>query len=144
MLLLLVLIAFECWFIPYLGVIPTRFKTFTGEILKQFSDEHKKAFGTTKVPRGGFPDCGEGRYSEKLPFKQWFTFNCAQRGHLNFVEHLPIALTLFLITGLTFPRWTAVLSVFYMIGRIIYARGYLKGPSGRRLGAHIADYILLI
>ena len=144
MLLVMIVIAFECFLMPFLYVAPLRFKIFTGELMKQFSDDHKKAYGTSTIPPGGFPDTGEGRFCEKMNFHDWFKFNCAQRGHGNFVEHLPVILLLILVGGLSFPRYTALIGLFYSAGRFIYARGYYKHPSGRSLGAQIADYILLI
>jgi len=28
-----------------------------------------------KVPKGGYPDCGNGVYADKLSYKDWFEFN---------------------------------------------------------------------
>ena len=52
----------------------------------------KKNFGTVhqqeineQIKKGGYPDMGNGRYSEKLSYSDWIKFNNAQRAHLNFV-----------------------------------------------------------
>ena len=34
-------------------------------MLKNFGEEHREAFGEDPT-KGGYPDCGSGRYSEKL------------------------------------------------------------------------------
>jgi hypothetical protein len=33
-----------------------------------------------------YPDMGNGRYSEKLSYKEWFEFNNAIRVHYNYIE----------------------------------------------------------
>ena len=36
--------------------------------------------------KGGYPDCGNGIYADKLSYEDWYKFNKKQRGHLNFLE----------------------------------------------------------
>lgn len=52
-------------------------KVFTKEFMDQnFKEEHEKAFGAgSKLPGGGYPDTGSGRFSEKLPYKDWYLLN---------------------------------------------------------------------
>lgn len=79
---------------------------------------------------------GNGRYSEKLSYKEWYELNNAQRVHLNFVEQLPLILILILLTSFTQPLAALILSIAYFLLRLIYAIGYyFKGPSFRALGA---------
>ena len=66
-LLCLFVLCFECWLISFIVVVPARTRTFTKEFMQQFED----------APIGGLPDNGDGRYSEKLPYKKWFEFNNA-------------------------------------------------------------------
>jgi hypothetical protein len=49
-------------------------------------EEHKKASGSDKLPRGGYPDMGNGRFAALLPYGDWLLFNNAQRAHYNYVE----------------------------------------------------------
>lgn len=35
-------------------------------------EEHKKATGETSLPRGGYPDTGNGRFSALLPYSDWY------------------------------------------------------------------------
>ena len=54
----------------------------------------------------GHPDAGDGRYSDKLPYKQWVEFNNAVRVHMNFVEMLPVIVVTFIFGGIFLPRVT--------------------------------------
>jgi hypothetical protein len=49
-----------------------------------FGEEHKLVTGLD-IEKGGYPDMGNGRYSAKLPYQEWYRFNNAQRVHNNFV-----------------------------------------------------------
>ena len=62
-----------------------RKECFSEEFMSQFNGEHQKAFGTD-APVGGLPDDGNGYYSKKLPYKDWYVFNNWVRAHLNFLE----------------------------------------------------------
>lgn len=68
---------FACFVTAYLYVVPARVKCYYAKNLKKMSEEHKKAFGTDKLPYGGFPDTGNGRISDILDYKQWVTINSA-------------------------------------------------------------------
>ena len=54
-----------------------RKKIFNAEVMSHFEDVHEAALGKgTKPPVGeGYPDTGNGRYSSKLPYSDWFEFN---------------------------------------------------------------------
>lgn len=86
---------------------------------------------------------GDGRYSEKLAYKDWYLFNCAQRAHINFVESIATYLILLLVAGLYNPLVTAGLGVALIVGRIIYGIGYVVSPALRLPGALIIDAALL-
>jgi len=38
---------------------------------KHFENQHLKEM-KEKIPSGGYPDCGNGVYSDKLSYKDWF------------------------------------------------------------------------
>ncbi|OMH85369.1 Microsomal glutathione S-transferase 3 [Zancudomyces culisetae] len=83
-----------------------------------------------------YPDMGCGRFSKKLSDKEWVEFNSAVRVHQNYVEQLPIAVGSVLIGGLYFPKITAAIGGMYVIGRGLFAHGYIQfGPKGRMTGA---------
>ena len=44
---------------------------------KNFKTEHEQAYPGQNLPIGGLPDMGNGRFSEKLTYKEWFEFNVA-------------------------------------------------------------------
>ena len=88
---------------------------------------------------------GNGRFSQKLTDEQWKDFNNYQRAHYNYVEGVASAITLNLISGLFFPVYSGVLGAAYIVGRFLYAYGYIKyGPKGRGSGATILDIALVV
>lgn len=70
-------------------VVPgrTRGKVFTKEFMaNNFEQEHREATGVSVETTNGYPDMGHGRYSDKLPYKDWILFAKSQRTHYNFLE----------------------------------------------------------
>ena len=86
---------------------------------------------------------GNGRYSAKLSYKDWFEFNNVQRIHYNYLESVACVITWLLIAGLA-PNctwWATTLGAANLLGRIIYHIGYAsKGPKGRVLGFVISFF----
>ncbi|KAF1961661.1 membrane-associated proteins in eicosanoid and glutathione metabolism [Byssothecium circinans] len=81
--------------------------------------------------------------------KAMHQFNCAQRGHQNFVENHSIAISAMLITGLKYPRAAMTLGIFWSVGRVFFALGYTNGKEngrGRFNGVFglVAHYVLVI
>jgi glutathione S-transferase len=58
-----------------------------------------------------------------------YLFNCAQRGHQNFLENYPSALSGMLVTGLRYPMLSAAAGVVWMLGRVMYATGYTSASE---------------
>merc|ERR1712060_306499 len=117
-----------------------RMKTFTEDFMKQFEEQHNGDEAETpttsdigKPVKGGFPDCGEGRYSAKLPYKENIQFNYAMRTHQNYVETLPPYIALFLIMGLFLPKVTMWIAFINTGARVIYNVLYMSGGPNRRL-----------
>ena len=102
---------------------------------KNFKAEHERFFPGQKVPKGGFPDMGNGRYAEKLSYKDWFEFNVGQRIHYNYLECIACVVVWLLVGGLAY-NWVATgFGAGFLGGRILYHIGYsMKGPSGRGIG----------
>jgi len=75
-------------------------------------------------------------------------FNCAQRAHQATLESLSMTQILILANGVAFPKLSSLFGLFYVLGRVLYGRGYSKnGPKGRMLGgliSHLGDLPLLI
>ncbi len=104
--------------------------------VKALQEEHKKAFGVP-INDLGYPDMGNGRYAQLLPYTEWYEFNNAQRGHYNMVESSAPVLATLLAGGLIFPKTSAGLGLAYAIGMILFSLGYSgkQGANGRTLGA---------
>ena len=78
---------------------------------------------------------GNGRYADKLSYKDWFDFNVAQRIHYHYLESVTPVVCWLLIGGIYYPQVSASLGAAYILGRIIFHIGYsLKGPQGRVIG----------
>ena len=92
-----------------------RSKVFSREFLSEnFEEEHIEAMNEegvmTDISPGGFPDCGDGRYSEKLSYRDWYIFNQTVRAHINFVEALPGVITILALSGFVLPQLTNVVA----------------------------------
>ena len=68
----MVLYSFVYWATSFMPA-GIRYKVFNEEFMKQFDAEHQEAFGTN-APKGGHPDDGNGYYSQKLSYKDWYDF----------------------------------------------------------------------
>ena len=109
-----------------------RKKYFTSSNLAKSFNEHKDAFpADSQLPKSGYPDDGNGRYSDKLSFEEWFMLNNYMRVWQNLLEFTPMILILILIAGIEFPTWSSCIGLAFLVGRIIYGVGYVKsGPKG--------------
>ena len=126
----------ECFMLGPALIGPARFRAFPKEFMDQFKEEHESAFPGSEPAVGGFPDCGDGRYSKKLDYKSWVEFNNAMRVHQNFVESLPLMLVILLVAGLYFPFATAAVGLFNTFTRLVYICMYVKkGSDARVIGA---------
>ena len=69
---------------------------------------------------GGYPDCGNGWYSRKLPYDDWYALNKAYRTHMNYVENLTIVVSSILIAGLSYPGVTNIVAIIFCVSRVFY------------------------
>ena len=42
---------------------------------EKFGKEHEAAFDGQKIQKGGYPDCGSGRYTMEKGYETWLKFN---------------------------------------------------------------------
>lgn len=71
-------------------------------------------------------------------------FNCAQRGHQNTLETLPLLLVMQLLIAQVFPITAAALGAVWTVGRIVYVVGYTNGGPQKRIpGAAISGLTLI-
>ncbi|KAJ2739439.1 hypothetical protein GGI20_006107 [Coemansia sp. BCRC 34301] len=91
-----------------------------------------------------YPDNGGGRYADKLSDEDWVTFNNIKRVSDNYSEQVGMVLSMLFMAGLFQPKLAASFGASFIVGRFIYAKGYVaRGPKGRMLGAPIATLSLL-
>lgn len=113
------------------------FKPVIEEIKEKIKEENKD-LDPKKFSQRGYPDMGNGRYSEYLSYKDWVDFNKAQRAHANCLEHVFSFIFLTFVSGLLYPVPSACLCLAYTIARIFYVLGYSKTPKARMPGFIIA------
>jgi len=147
-LLSMVIIAFQCFVIPFVYTVRVRAKVFSKDFMQQFWEEHHKAFPDDTLEAFektiGFPDMGSGVFAKKLSYADWFKFSNAQRVHYNYLESLQLILVLIFIAGLKQPLAALILACIYFAGRTIYSFGYgMKGPNGRGIGSLLAGLALI-
>ena len=90
---------------------------------------------------------GSGKFSQLLSYADWLTFNNAQRVHQNTVEQSGYIFAMLAFSGLLYPLTAAKLGATYIVGRALFAVGYVRGgANGRMLGGllgHIGDFGLM-
>eukprot|EP01017_Pseudomicrothorax_dubius_P010231 TRINITY_DN13623_c0_g1_i1.p1 TRINITY_DN13623_c0_g1~~TRINITY_DN13623_c0_g1_i1.p1 ORF type:complete len:149 (+),score=29.68 TRINITY_DN13623_c0_g1_i1:138-584(+) len=108
-------LALECYIHAPI-VVRFRLRVFNKKFMQEnFGEEHSKELKTA-LPDAGFPDMGNGRYSAKLSYKDWFQFNVAQRVHQNFLEAIGIIIPATLIAGVKFPVYAAAIGGIHFLG----------------------------
>lgn len=134
-------IGLQCFVTGFAIAQKKRMKCFNKKFMEEhFAETHKNEVGDAPLPKGGYPDQGNGRYSEKLSYKEWFDFNNAQRVHQNYTENIGVVVPATLIAGLAFPQTAAIAGGVHVLGRFMYALGYTskKGGDNREAGAFLA------
>jgi len=133
-----VLISLQCYVFGFYYVYSVRKQFFS----KEFFSTH---FPHLKPhPQEGYPDTGNGRYSDKLTEDQWRDFNNRNRIHYNYLEGLGFTLTVLLVSGLHYPRVALIGGLGVILSRFLYSAKYKQqGARGRMVGA-LFNYICLI
>ena len=76
-----IILCLECMLMAIPGS-KQRQQCYTEQYMKKFTDEHQAIYGPLSTPsKGGYPDAGNGFYSSKLSYKQWYELNNAFRVH---------------------------------------------------------------
>ena len=148
--LIAVLMVFHFALTGFLAAGRARSKVFTEDFMKQnFETIHNRHFPeghpSHGVPKGGYPDAGSGRYSDKLSYKEWFEFNVGQRIHYHYLESITSVVLFLLVAGLKYPVIAIASGSVYILGRIIFHLGYsFKGPNGRVVGLIIQNLSAMV
>jgi glutathione S-transferase len=62
-------------------------------------------------------------------------FDCLVRVHLNTMERLVLFMPLmWMATQFWAPAWVAAVGAVFLLGRMLYWKGYVKNPEARKLG----------
>ncbi|KFM26165.1 Microsomal glutathione S-transferase 3 [Auxenochlorella protothecoides] len=73
------------------------------------------------------------------------TFNCVQRAHQNTLEMISTFNTLLIVAGARYPIAASVAGLVYIVGRIVFFKGYSTGKAdNRRRGAFNAFGLLAL
>ena len=123
-----------------------RIATFRRRFMNQFDKIHHEAFSwAEKAPEFGYPDSGNGRYSKKLPYPDWFNMGNGQRCQINFLEHMTFAILAPVLISFSYPMPALVIAVGIFTGRLIFTISYSTGgPAARLPGALIMDLALFV
>ncbi len=90
-----------------------------------------------------------GKYGIKAPATSGHeVFDRTFRVHQNTLEQLIVFLpSLWLFGTYVNPRWGALIGLAFIIGRVLYVRGYIAAPEKRSLGfliGFVANLLLLL
>lgn len=69
--------------------------------------------------------------------KDAYKFNCAQRAHANLLENMPQTIAFMLFAGLEYPTATTALGLGWVLGRILFAYGYVKSNKRYAYGGWV-------
>ena len=122
------LISFQCLIIGFTAG-GKRKKLFNDnqEIESKYAGPHYAAFDKL-LPKGGYPDHGNGLYSDLISYMNWYAFNIDQRKHKNYLEQITLDTFLTLVIGIVFPITALVLGSLLFLFRIVYTCVYPKSP----------------
>ena len=125
----------------YAVTMRTRISIYRRRFMSKFDELHKKTMPqSAKAPEFGYPDTGNGYYSKRLPYPEWFKMGNAQRCQINFLEHLNYVILAPLLISLSHTTAALVVAVMIFFGRFIFTVSYYTGgPSARLPGALIMD-----
>ena len=73
------LLGIQNYTFSFMTVMPQRNKAFNENFINEkILQKHRLELGSDAHPPAfGYPDMGAGLYAKKLPYYDWFKFNCA-------------------------------------------------------------------
>ena len=143
-LLVELLIPFQCFMFGFIFITPKRVKAFNKEYMQlNYGDVHANELGVPIDPVG-YPDPGSGKYTEAMSLKQWYELACGQRVVANYLGQIHLPLVTVPIAGLYSDIAAIALGAFYMITRIWFGVAYArKGPRARNVPVALMYLALL-
>lgn len=105
-----------------------RSKNVDPQLLKKhFKEEHEKQGISPAL--WGYPDMGTGKYSQVLPYNNWFTWNCAMEAHKAAVETVAVGLLATLGAGYFCKTVGAVVGAAVLLTRVAHTVTYMLAPQ---------------
>ena len=77
-------------------------------------------------PTGGYPDTGNGFYSRKLSYRDWFLFAVERQTYQDFVDSLTVLSFSALVAGIAFDYLTICLLAVHIVTRLLFEIGVRK------------------
>lgn len=106
-----------------------RGKYFPEEFMKTNFEAAFKEFGKT-APNGGVPDCGNGRFSQKLSYDDWVKYNAAQYVANTGLHSIVGTVLITIGFGIYVPKFGIAVGLFFIIWRLLHViLGRLKPSS---------------
>ena len=130
--------ATECLLVGFFLVGSYRSKVFGKEFIEKNFEQEAKDMPPNSLSKAGYPDMGNGRFSEKLSYKDWFNFNLRVRAHSNFFENIGSMIFATLVAGILYPFYASILGFVYCAARLGYVLGYTIKPKFRFPGFAIS------
>ena len=142
-------ISFQCLLVGF-GAGAKRSTIFTSDKMKEkFNDEHQKHF-KADIPKGGYPDHGDGMYGDLLSYEDWHKFSTDQRGHKNFLDQVTVIVFNLLVIGLVFPITSICIAALHFVIRwfsVCYTKGAPVSAKFRLWAgafSHLSNVALMI
>ena len=109
--------AFECFSFGFMANNKRR-RIFPKEYMEQFNRQHQAEM-KSDTPVGGYPDMGNGFYSKKLSYHDWFEFQLERETYHDFVESITTLCFCALIAGLLAAWLTMVFMWIHIVARLL-------------------------
>jgi hypothetical protein len=118
----------QCYLTGHWVLSPMRNRIFPQSFMKQFSQKHRESFNS-EVGSKGYPDDGNGRYAQKLSYRDWFSLSNANSVHRNSADNYAPVITWLLISGLEHTNLVAGIGSIYFGLRLAYT--FTENPEER-------------
>ncbi len=97
-------------------------------LYKQFNAQHKEFFGVN-MSRKGYPDPGNNRFSDALPYADWLKISGAELAKNKFVEEISLLVPSLAACYSRNRKLTFVYAVLYVIYGILQKRQLMTDPT---------------
>lgn len=102
---------------------------------KELGDLHKKYM--LKPGAWGYPDMGNGLYSDVLSYEAWYKWNLAMRLHMNTVENLAVSLVAIGTNWYFCPKGAVLFGSLIFVTRLVHNFVYWNMPVYIELASRI-------